>query len=110
MRFGAGEVIVGEGDPGSRFYVITEGEVEVVCRTDNGGEEPLARLGPGQFFGEIALLHDTRRNATVRAASDTKVLSIAQQDFSTLVKYLPVLHDTVDQTGRRRAAERSALA
>ena len=110
MRFGAGEVIVREGDPGSRFYVITDGEVEVVCRTDNGGEEQLARLGPGQFFGEIALLHDTRRNATVRAASDTKVLSIAQQDFSTLVKDLPVLHDTVDQTGRRRAEERSALA
>ncbi|HEU5327577.1 MAG TPA: FAD-dependent oxidoreductase [Thermomicrobiales bacterium] len=94
MRFAAGEVIVHQGEPGSRFYIVTEGEVEVVRETPDG-ETPLARLGPGQYFGEIALLRDTERTATVRAAVDTRVLSIARQDFSTLVQHFGVLRDSL---------------
>jgi NADH:ubiquinone reductase (H+-translocating) len=94
MRFAAGEVIVHQGDPGSRFYVVTEGEVAVVRETPDG-ETLLARLGPGQYFGEVALLQDVARTATVRAAVDTRVLSIARQDFSVLVRHLGVLRDSL---------------
>ncbi len=96
MRFGAGEVILRAGEPGSRFYIITEGEVEVVRPAGAGREEPLARLGPGKYFGEIALLQHSRRTATVRATTETRLLSIARQDFSALVEHLPVLRAVFD--------------
>ncbi len=100
LRFGAGEVVIRQGEPGSRFYIINEGEVEVVRSLGTGQEVHLARLGPGQYFGEVALLNDVTRTATVRALVDTKLLSIARQDFSTLVKYLPGLRTTVTETAR----------
>jgi len=98
MRFGAGEVIIREGDPASRFYIITDGEVEVVHRTEDGKEERLAVLGAGQYFGEIALLYDVTRTATVRAVVDTTVVSIARQDFGTLVTYLPGLRESLSHS------------
>ncbi len=105
MRFGAGEVIIRQGEPGARFYIVTEGEVEIVRRGADGQEERLNTLGPGQYFGEISLLHDTARNATVRARVDTRVLSVARQDFHTLVRHLPSLRKAIAATtdARRNA-------
>ena len=90
MRFGAGEVIVREGEIGSRFYIITAGEVEVTQQADEE-ERAIRHLGPGEHFGEVALLGDRHRTATVRAVRDTAVLSIARQDFAALVEHLPGL-------------------
>lgn len=95
MRYAAGEVIVREGDPGGRFYVITDGDVDVVREGPDGGEVHLARLGPGRYFGETALLRSTRRNATVRAATDVAVLAIARRDFAALAEHLPRFMDAV---------------
>ena len=67
----AGDVLFHEGDPGASLFVISEGEVSVETR----GRE-LARLGPGAFFGEIALVTDLPRSATVRAATDVELLAI----------------------------------
>lgn len=97
MRFAAGDVIIREGDPGSRFYTIINGTVEIVRRTADGGEERVASLGRGQYFGEIALLHEVKRTATARAATDTTVLSIARQDFNALVQHLPLWRETFDR-------------
>ncbi|HWE62043.1 MAG TPA: FAD-dependent oxidoreductase [Chloroflexota bacterium] len=97
MRFAAGDLIIREGDPGSRFYTIIDGTVEIVRRTADGGEEHLESLGRGQYFGEIALLHEVKRTATARAATDTTVLSIARQDFNALVQHLPLLRYALDR-------------
>jgi len=97
MRFGAGESIVREGELSGRFYIITAGEVEVLQHVD-GGERPIRRLHAGDYFGELALLGDRRRTATVRAVTDTSVLSIARQDFTALVEHLPALHDALDRS------------
>src|SRR5207248_11692698 len=78
MRFGAGESIVRDGELSGRFYIITDGEVEVLHRVD-GQEKPIRRLHAGDYFGELALLGDRRRTATVRAVTDTSLLSIARQ-------------------------------
>ncbi len=99
MRYAAGEVIVRQGEPGGRFYVITDGEVEVVREQPDGGEVALARLGPGRYFGEIALMRATRRTATVRAVTDVGVLGIARRDFTALVEHLPQFREALEPTG-----------
>jgi NADH dehydrogenase len=99
LRFSAGQEIIREGEPGSRFYIVNTGRVEVVRRTAQG-EEVLATLGPGKYFGEVALLKDSLRTATVRAAEDTSVLSIARKDFRILVEHLPMLEHAVEETTR----------
>jgi NADH dehydrogenase len=108
MRFAPGEVIIREGEPGSRFYIISEGEVEVVRRGSGDQEEYVESLGPGHYFGEIALLHDTMRTATVRAVVETRVLSMAREQFSTLVSSMPLLRETFEHPGNRALARRSA--
>ncbi len=97
MRFDAGEEILRSGETGNHFYIITQGEVEVVQETVDGREEPLRHLGPGTYFGEIALLQHTTRTATVRATTETRVLAIARQDFSALVESLPALRAALDR-------------
>ncbi len=74
--FAAGDVIVKEGDEGVGFFLITEGNVEV---TKDGKE--LIRLGASEFFGEMALLDNFRRSATVRALTPTKTLAMLRSDF-----------------------------
>jgi CRP-like cAMP-binding protein len=83
------QVIVRQGDPGDTFYVITEGEV-VVERADagvNGGQpRVLARLGPGDYFGEMALLSDEPRNATITTMTQATTLSLTRDAFERLLE------------------------
>jgi len=69
--FRAGTPIVREGEPGDRFYVVKSGTVEILGRT----------FGSGSGFGEIALLRDVPRTATVRAASDASLWSLERDSF-----------------------------
>ena len=72
----AGDVVVAEGDPGDLFYVIADGEVEVSLAGHTH-----RTLGPGDQFGEIALLRDTGRTATVVATRPTRLVTINGRDF-----------------------------
>ena len=76
----AGDVLCRQGEPGAEFFVLLDGSVTVTSR----GRE-LATLGPGDFFGELALLDGMARNATVTAATDLQLLVLTRQEFSTLV-------------------------
>jgi hypothetical protein len=77
----AGAPVVTEGEPGDLFYVVLDGEV-VVTRH---GEE-VRRLGPGSSFGEIALLNHSPRTATVRAVTDTRLVTVRRIDFLRTVR------------------------
>ena len=76
-----GVPIVAEGDDANRFYVIAKGEVAVTRRAPEGEEIELATLRPGQFFGEVGILAETRRTATVRAIGDVELLALSWQEF-----------------------------
>ena len=84
LEVGAGDVVVRQGAPADKFFIIIDGEVEVV-RDDDGQERTLATLGRGQFFGEMAILRDTPRMATVRALTPTTLFSMERDAFQNLV-------------------------
>ena len=86
--FERGESLVRQGDRGDAFYIVREGQVEVLSR-ESGRSRRVTVLGPGEYFGEIALLRDQPRMATVRGKSDGSVWRLERQDFRDLVgRYL----------------------
>jgi hypothetical protein len=97
-EFIAGEVIFHEGDPGRHVYVIKSGTVEVVANRPDGSTEVTDRLGPGDHFGDIALL---RRNlphhSTVRTVTDAHIFRISPGSFVQLYTNLPELREYLRQ-------------
>ena len=79
-HYATGDTIIREGEPGEDFFLISEGEVEIV-RADH----EVARLGPGDFFGEVALISGEPRNATVVAMDAVDTYVLGKSDFQTAV-------------------------
>jgi CRP/FNR family cyclic AMP-dependent transcriptional regulator len=98
----AGEVLCKEGDTGREFFVIVDGEIEV---TTNGRR--VAERGSGDFVGEIALLEDTTRTATVTAKTPLRVFVLTREDFRKLVRESPKVERKVMQALARRVVELS---
>lgn len=86
VNFKAGDVVIKQGDEGDYFYVITEGRCAVTRETPLNKEGiKLADLGPGDTFGEEALISHAKRNATVTMVSDGSLMRLGQEDFNTLM-------------------------
>ncbi|HEY7344483.1 MAG TPA: cyclic nucleotide-binding domain-containing protein [Gaiella sp.] len=100
----AGTELIREGEPGTEFYVVVEGDVEVRRRGRR-----VARLGAGSFVGEIALLSRSPRTATVVATTPLHVLAIAGRDFVALLDSLPELWLKVARTLADRVDADEAL-
>jgi CRP-like cAMP-binding protein len=84
-RYDVGDVIFRQNDPGDHLYVITQGQVQVQVTGDDGAPHAAVFLGTGQVFGEMALLDQGPRSATVIAAQpDTEVCALAQADLAAL--------------------------
>ncbi|HEY1369392.1 MAG TPA: cyclic nucleotide-binding domain-containing protein [Gaiellaceae bacterium] len=96
---GEGMRIAGEGASGYFFFVLAEGTAAVTL----DGEE-IATLGPGDFFGEMALLGDGRRTATVTTTSATRLLVLFGTDFRKLEQQLPDAAVRIESAMRDRAA------
>jgi len=79
-EYAKGDVIVRQGEPGNCMFVIQQGEVEAIAETD-GTELRLRKMGPNDFFGEMALFEKEARTATIRALSPTRVLTIDKKNF-----------------------------
>jgi hypothetical protein len=86
LRFAAGTPVVRQGDTADRFYIITQGEVTVTRQDQAGKEVRVATLGPGQFFGEIGLLANTPRTATVAARTPIEVLALDRETFRSVAE------------------------
>ena len=98
MEVEEGKVLAREGDIGSEFFVVVDGEVSV---TKDGRE--LRRLGPGDFFGEIALIWDSpRRTATVTAATRLRFFVLTRQAFRSLIDHHPDIESNVQEALEER--------
>lgn len=103
----AGTLIVEEGSVGHEFYLIVEGEATV----ERGGGA-VATVGPGQYFGELALLDGAPRNASVRATTPMTLIVLGQREFSALLDSWPtVAHKLLVQMAKRlRHADTEAVS
>jgi CRP-like cAMP-binding protein len=92
-----GRVIVREGEWPYEFFAIEEGTVEV-----RRGDQLLAELGPGDFFGEMALLEADRRNATVTAMTPMELIVMTRASFRSIDTAMPHVHKTVQEAIEQR--------
>ena len=97
----AGETIVRQGEPGQCMYVIQSGQV-VVAQEKAQSEVPLAVLNKGDFFGEMALFEREARSATVRALTDSRVLTVDKRTFLRRIQEDPSLAFRMVETMSRR--------
>jgi CRP/FNR family transcriptional regulator, cyclic AMP receptor protein len=79
--FAEGETVISEGESGSRFFVIESGTALVIVHGDER-----ARLGPGDYFGDVAIIDSGERTASIQAASELKCHSLTFWDFRPLVE------------------------
>jgi len=93
----SGKELATEGDFGHEFFVIRSGTAEVVQHGERIGE-----LGPGDFFGEIALIQEDRRTATVKATSPMSVIVMTRQSFRALDQSMPQVHAQIAQAIEER--------
>jgi CRP-like cAMP-binding protein len=97
----ADQVLFNEGDPGDKFYIVESGEV-VISRLVDDRPVEISRREPGEYFGEIALLQDRPRTATISASMDTRLLSLKAEYFQELLSSFMQLGATVSRTSSRR--------
>lgn len=108
-HFEPGEDVFHEGDVGDRIYFVVKGEAEVLRQRD-GGDEFVALLGPGDWFGEMALMNEARRSATVRCRQALDVLALPKKDFAVLAANLPELRKSFHHIMEGRETKPAAAA
>ena len=100
-----GKVLVQEGKPGHEFFLIIDGNASV-----KRGKREIAKLGPGQYFGELALLDRGPRSASVIAKDDMEVLVLGQREFAGIIDEVPTLAHKLLMSMAQRLREADAKA
>jgi len=111
QQYEAGAMILKEGTSGNTFYIVSKGVVEIVLLRPNQSDVIAAQLLPGQYFGEIQLLHGVKRSASARASEHTAVEVLAI-DFNTLNELLgesQATRDAILQVADERKQQNTAL-
>jgi ATP-binding cassette subfamily B protein len=107
-RYPAERLVVHEGDPGDKFYIIVRGSVRVTTTAATGVERELTVLQDGDHFGEIALLQDVPRTATIRTRLPSLFLTLSRAQLVGLMESAPQLRTVLDQEIARRLARSQA--
>ncbi len=117
LEFEAGQDVVREGDRGDELFIVVDGQLQILR-----GEQVLSEVGPGEHFGEMALIRSLPRSATVRAIEKSELISIRRSDFFGILRkeyelagkllwqFLGVLADRLDQTSRDLSSAKEELA
>lgn len=114
--FEAGEALVRQGEPGSSMFVVVEGMLDVLVARGNGSTGAaesvrVARLGPGEIFGEMSLLTGEARSATVRSATGVAVYEVLHEHFESLLAGRPGIAEPIaNLVADRRTRNDAALA
>ncbi len=104
LHYIKGDIIFHKGDIGDFLYIIVKGKVEVIEDKD-GKEKVIATLDKGEFFGEMALLNQKKRNATVRCCEDSELIAIRRTDFKILTSNFKDLREQFQKTEEKRLKE-----
>ena len=99
-----GSVIISEGDPGDSMYLIASGDVKVYTRGAGGNTIYLARLGEGDFFGEVSVLSGKPRTATITASQRTELLRLDKSKLDGVLSKHPGIRKVLDEFYKKRAA------
>ncbi|MBW2203300.1 MAG: cyclic nucleotide-binding domain-containing protein, partial [Deltaproteobacteria bacterium] len=106
VDYPGGEIVIREGESGETMFLIIKGEVSVIKGAGEEGEREieLARIGTGDYFGEMALFEDAVRSATIRTAEEARFLILHKQEFTEIVREYPqiALHICKALSGRIR--------
>ena len=102
MRYAPGETVFRQGDLGDAFYIVYDGGVQVRLTTFLFFSKPVAELPAGSFFGEMALLSDEPRSATLVATSSTRLFALLSRDFQDVLKKNPEFAEEMRKISDRR--------
>jgi ATP-binding cassette subfamily B protein len=93
----AGTLLIREGDPGNEFFVVAHGRLEVLKRTPDGHQQRVQVVDDGDYFGEIALIKDVPRTATVRSLTKVTYLTLNREHFLRLVDRVPRMREQIEE-------------
>jgi putative ABC transport system ATP-binding protein len=110
QRHEPGAVVLREGQPADKFFIVTRGQAEVVLRGPDGSDIVVSRMNPGQYFGEIELRHGGANIATIRAEAveGVDVVALDRETFDRLVAESPETREAIDRTVAERITEHEA--
>jgi NADH dehydrogenase len=108
QHFEGNEIIFREGDKGDRLYIVVNGTVQIVSEQPGQPSTLIAELGPGDCFGEMALINDNPRNATARTAGAVDVLTVDREAFHALFAHLPPMRNLFQQLIAQRTTTKSS--
>src|SRR5262249_49907364 len=103
-----GRVVVREGTPGNRFYLIARGRLSIHKMDLNGKERKLGMMEDGDYFGEIALIKNIPRSATVRSVTPCVLLTLHRDIFQNLIERAPDVREQLEKTIAARLSGQSA--
>jgi CRP-like cAMP-binding protein len=109
-NYKAHETVFEESDPGSGMYMIRSGLVKIYAKAPSGVEEELARLGPGDFFGETTLTAPAPRTASARTLENTELVGLFRADILELAERRPAVSSSIFLGLTRVVSERLQAA
>ncbi|MBP9112563.1 MAG: cyclic nucleotide-binding domain-containing protein [Polyangiaceae bacterium] len=109
-RYQAGATVFSEDDDGADVYIVLEGEVEVLKRGRTGRDTRVAMLGPKDAFGEMSMIDEAPRSATVRTLGPTRLLCFSHDDFDALHQFDVKSYATIVRNVARDLAKRLRVA
>ena len=104
FTFAAGEILIRSGEMGNMVYFLVRGECGVFM-PEPAPQTPVAKLAPGDFFGEMALLANVKRTATVKTSSEVRVAAMDSQKFKKLFMTNPAIVSGLDAYYKKRQGE-----
>jgi CheY-like chemotaxis protein len=109
LEFKPGEVVIAEGSKGDEIYFVKEGSLRVVKMLDSGEQIEITTIGTGEVVGEMSMLLDTKRTATVVAATKVSLMEIPKEKFYEVLAVQPKWFKILFQTISRRLEDTTAL-